>query len=324
MARADLVQPNHLVEERVEHLSDYLTALATVEFVRGREVSRHSKSHVLRWLNGPGGVPWGANPADFDADAVTGTLSSVGRLFGEEAWPRRYFPLDVQGMEHVPQPPVMIVSNHSGGTTIPDVWGFLVAWYRHFGVERPIHPLAHEMIVSTPLIGPYFAKRGILRATNELARTALQDFRRDIMVMPGGDLETWRPWRRRFEVDFGGRRGYARLAIQTGTPIVPVAHAGAHDTFMVLTDGRKIARFLHLDAFARAQVFPVSLALPWGLAIGPLPHIPIPARLHYRIGAPVVPPAIEPGSAPTDEQVRAMDSSVRGAIQSMLDQLKSA
>ena len=284
-------------------------------------MSRHSKSRVLRWLNGSEGVPWGADPADYDATAVEETLGNIGRLFGEEPWPRRYFPLDVQGMDRIPDAPVMVVSNHSGGTTIPDVWGFMVAWYRRFGVQRPLHPLAHEMIVSTPIVGPYFAKRGILRATNELARAALQDFRRDIMVMPGGDLETWRPWRRRYQIDFGGRRGYARLAIKTGTPIVPVAHAGAHDTFMVLSDGRRLARALRLDSIARASVFPVSLALPWGLAIGPLPHIPIPAKLRYRIGAPIAPPILAPGAAPTDAQVRLLDEAVRAEIQRMLDGL---
>ncbi|CAG1771631.1 partial Anthranilate synthase component 1, partial [uncultured bacterium] len=59
--------------------------------------------------------------------------------------PRRYFRVSVRGFERVPPAPVMMVSNHSGGTTVLDAWGFGWAWYRHFGTSRPIHPAAHEI-----------------------------------------------------------------------------------------------------------------------------------------------------------------------------------
>jgi 1-acyl-sn-glycerol-3-phosphate acyltransferase len=282
-------------------------------------MSRHSKSKILRWLHGATGVPWGADPDDYDPGAIDQTLGTVGELFSDARHAHRYFPLEVEGLHHVPRPPVLVVSNHSGGTSIPDVWGFLVAWYRRFGSVRPIHPLAHEMIVSTRLTGPYFARRGILRATRDLALQALRKLH-DVMVLPGGDCETWRPWRDRYRVDFGGRTGYARTALESGVPIIPVAHAGAHSTFMVLSDGRWLAKMLHLKEIARASVWPVHLSLPWGLGFGPLPHIPLPARMRYRIGEPIEPQRL--AASPTDAQVRALDEHVRGTIQSMLDGLR--
>jgi 1-acyl-sn-glycerol-3-phosphate acyltransferase len=284
-------------------------------------MSRHSKCRILRWLNGAAGVPWGANPDDYDPVAIDETLGTVGELFSDESQSRRYFPLEVEGLARIPRPPVMVVSNHSGGTSIPDVWGFLVAWYRRFGSVRPIHPLAHEMIVSTRLTGPYCARRGILRATRDLALAALRRCH-DIMVMPGGDRDVWRPWRDRYRIEFGGRTGYARTALEAGVPVIPVAHAGAHNSFMVLSDGRWLARLLNLEQIARASVWPVHLSLPWGLGIGPLPHIPLPVRLRYRIGEPIEPQRC--GTSPTDAQVRALDEQVRGTIQSMLDGLAHA
>jgi 1-acyl-sn-glycerol-3-phosphate acyltransferase len=284
-------------------------------------MSRQSKGRILRWLQGADGVPWGADPGDYDAAAVDQTLATFGELFGEEGWPKRYFPLELKGIERIPPSPVLVVSNHSGGTTIPDVWGFLVAWYRHFGSARPIHPLAHEMIVSTRLTGPYFARRGVLRATPRLALDALRRSH-DVMVLPGGDAETWRPFSRRYELEFSGRTGYARTAIEAGVPIVPVAHAGAHNTFMVLTDGRWLARALNLKHIARASVWPLHLSLPWGLGFGPLPHLPLPARLRYRIGEPIEPPRLVAGETPSLEQVRELDTRVRNTIQAMLDGLR--
>lgn len=261
-------------------------------------------------------MPWGTDPGVFDADATAKTVARLGKLFG----PGRWFRLDARGFEDVPRAPAMFVSNHSGGTTIPDAWGFGVAWYRHFGSTRPLHPLAHELVLGTDATGRYFARRGILRASMQTARDAMARFGRDVLVMPGGERDTWRPWSRRYQVEFAGRTGYARLALELGVPIVPVANAGAHDTLFVLTDGRRIAHALGLHRLVRADIFPIHLSLPWGLAIGPWPHLPLPVTLRYRIGTAIVPPPIA-GASPTDAEVAALDARVRAAVQVLLDAL---
>jgi 1-acyl-sn-glycerol-3-phosphate acyltransferase len=277
-----------------------------------------SRGRLLQWL-GHDTVPWGTDPGAFDAEAVARTIERAGALFG----PGRYFGLEVHGFENVPAAPAMVVSNHSGGTTIPDVWGFAVAWYRHFGTVRPIHPMAHEIILSTRATGEFFGRRGVLRADRRLAYEVLHDWRRDVMVMPGGDRDTWRPWSERYKVHFGGRTGYARTALRAHVPIVPVANAGAHETLIVLSDGHRIAQALGLQKLARASIFPIHLSLPWGLAIGPWPHIPTPVRLRYRIGKPIAPPDDLPAGAEPDESlVRETDERVRRAVQELLDELR--
>ena len=276
------------------------------------------RSRILDWVHGANDMPWGTAPLDFEPAATQQTVDRAGMLFG----PGRYFGLEVEGFANVPAGPTMVVSNHSGGTSIPDVWGFLIAWYRHFGVQRPIHPMAHEIILSNRHTGVYFAKRGVLRGGRAIALSALRDHGRDLMVMPGGDLDTWRPYSKRYEVRFSGRIGYARLAIQAGVPIVPVANAGAHETLIVLTDGRRFARAIGLHAFARAEVFPVHLSLPWGLTVGPWPHLPTPVTLRYRIGAPIPPPVhLDPEREPDEDVVRAYDAEVQAAVQKLLDEL---
>ncbi len=271
--------------------------------------AKPGKSRLLRWLFPNGTGTFGRRAEDFDPKAVEQTLSRVGRLFGEKS----YFPLEIEGLGRMPDPPVLLVSNHSGGTTIPDVWGLIVAWYRHFGVVRPVHPMAHEIILSTGATRRYFGARGVVDANRETALRVLSEWKRDLLVMPGGDLDTWRPHRDRYKVRFGGRKGYARLAMETNVPIVPVANAGAHDTLFVLSDGRRLAERLHLPHLVRSSIFPVHVSLPWGLAIGPWPHIPVPAKLRYRIGD-----AIAPSEFGTPE---ALDRHVREAIQRQLDVL---
>ncbi len=278
------------------------------------------KGSFLKWFLGDRGAHWATDPGEYTPALVEETVSSMGRLFG----PGRYFGLEIEGWENVPAAPTMLVSNHSGGTTIPDVWGLMIGWYRHFGTGRPCHPLAHEIVMSTRTTARFFSQRGVLKAHPGVAADILTRFRRDLLVMPGGDLDTWRPYSERYTVRFGGRSGYARLALRTGVPVVPVANAGAHETLLVLTDGRKFAKAIGLYDMARAEIFPVHLSLPWGLGIGPLPHLPTPARLRYKIGKPVeVPAGAVPGAEPTEEQVKEYARRVEQAVQALLDQLRA-
>ena len=284
---------------------------------------RREKGSLLRWLH-PEGNDWGANVDDFDPASVDRVRHGLRWLFGT-AEQRRYFRVSVDGWENVVDAPAMIVSNHSGGTLFLDAWGLLFAWYAHFGTSRPIHPAAHEIILGNGVTGSFFAKNGVIRADKRVARRVLTRWDEDLLVMPGGDLDVWRPFSKRFEVQFAGRTGYARLALESGVPVVPLANAGPQETFLVLTDGRRIAEALRLPQLVRAHIWPVHLSLPWGLAIGPWPHLPLPARLRYRFG-PAIHPAdfgVIPGEPVTDEQVAAFDAAVRGGVQAQLDRLRN-
>lgn len=256
---------------------------------------------------------WGTNPDDFDPTFSAQVRAQVAGLFGPEGW----FHLDVKGWENIPPPPALFVSNHSGGTTIPDLWGLMFAWSGH-QETRVVHPMGHDMIFSVEPVARMFARLGVLRARPEHAIDVLTRLRRDVLVCPGGDRDTWRPYRDRYKVRFSGRKGYARIAIRAGVPVVPVAHAGAHETLIVLTDGAPIARFLGLPKAFRAEIFPVHLSVPWGLGVGPMPHIPVPAWLRYRFGAPIHPPT----GMSEDDAVDVLDEQVQAAIQGLLDQLR--
>jgi 1-acyl-sn-glycerol-3-phosphate acyltransferase len=85
---------------------------------------------------------------------------------------------------------------------------------------------------------------------------------------------------------FGGRSGFAQLAMGEGTPIVPIVTAGAGESLLVLSDGERLARALRLDKLLRVKALPTSISLPWGLnigAVGMLPYLPLPTKLHTRV-----------------------------------------
>jgi len=276
----------------------------------GADEVRQSRAFdfVSRFL---GGGP-ALGPAAFEVKQVERLLALIGRAFRPGGW----LEVRARGFENVPSSPVMLVSNHSGGTLIPDVWGFAFAWYRHFGTSRPLHILGHELLFATRASARFFEACGVLRATPHAAREVLVDHRRDLLVLPGGDRDAWRPWRDRYRVHFAGRTGYARLALEAQVPVVPVAHAGAHETLMVLSSGEGLAKRFGLHRVARAEIWPIHLSLPWGLAMGPLPHLPVPTPFRYLLGAPL---ALPSGA----EAVLRLDEQVRAAVQQQLDELEA-
>ncbi|HVU03853.1 MAG TPA: lysophospholipid acyltransferase family protein [Polyangiaceae bacterium] len=199
-----------------------------------------------------------------------------------------YFRAEVRGFERVPRDgPVLFVGNHSGGNVTPDTTVFLLAFNAHFGVERPLYALAHSLVTSWPVIGKWLERWGALTASPTAARRALESGA-SVLVYPGGDVEVHRPFRARYRVDFAGRTGFIRLARDARVPIVPVVSCGGHNTYLPLTDGRKIAKALRLNEIARLEVLPISLALPWGLDVGDFfGHVPLPAKIVIEILEPI-------------------------------------
>lgn len=199
-----------------------------------------------------------------------------------------YFRAEVKGFERVPEEgPLLFVANHSGGNMTPDSIVFTLAFNTYFGVERPLHALAHALVTSYPIIGTLAKKWGIITAGPDAAKAVL-DRGHSVLVYPGGDIEVHRPWTARHEIRFAGRKGFLRLAKEANVPIVPVVSLGGQDTYFPITDGQRIARALKLDKLARLKVLPISIALPWGLNVGDfLGHLPLPAKIRQEILEPI-------------------------------------
>jgi 1-acyl-sn-glycerol-3-phosphate acyltransferase len=198
-----------------------------------------------------------------------------------------YFRADVRGLQHIPEEgPVLLVGNHSGGNVTPDTHVFTLAFTTYFGVERRFHQLAHNLVLSMPGLG-MLRKYGTVAANPVNAERALQEGAA-LLVYPGGDHEVHRPSWESATVDFGGRRGFVRLAKEHGVPLVPVVSIGGQETALFVSRGEWLARLLGLDRMFRLKVLPISIALPWGLNVGDmLGHLPLPAKITIQVLPPI-------------------------------------
>src|SRR4051812_29438274 len=99
----------------------------------------------------------------------------------------KYFEPEVRGLASLPKEgPYLLVGNHSGGLYTPDAWVFVAAYLRHWGMDKPLRPLAHNLLFSVPAVRRALQRLGALPASPENAARALA--RGDmLLVYPGGD-----------------------------------------------------------------------------------------------------------------------------------------
>jgi len=240
---------------------------------------------VARTLD-PLGVVNGSLPEDWlearDPGYIRETLPAL------RAWSDLYFRAEVSGLENIPEDaPVLLVGNHSGGTLIADTFVFAQHFYDHFGPDRRFHQLAHDLVFRLPGVRASLCRFGTVPASPANMRAALA---RDaaLLVYPGGDHETYRPSWEQDKIDFAGRTGFLQLALELGTPIVPVVAIGGQETALFLGQGQRISRMLGLDRALRLKVFPVQVAPPFGLTVLDLPlRVPLPSKIEIRVLEPI-------------------------------------
>jgi 1-acyl-sn-glycerol-3-phosphate acyltransferase len=197
-----------------------------------------------------------------------------------------YFRSEVRGLENIPEEgPCLLVGNHSGGILIVDTFAFAVGFYERFGPQRRFHQLAHDVAARWP--GTGISRWGTVAASHENARRAF-DLGAPVLVYPGGDYETFRPSWHSDRIEFGGRRGFIRLALEAGVPIVPVVAVGGQETALFLTRGERLAKATGWADLTRIKVLPVAIAPPFGATLLDLPvRLPLPAKITIEVLPPI-------------------------------------
>jgi len=221
-----------------------------------------------------------AEPAFQRDPTFLATLVPLMQIFA------RYFDAEVRDLDRVPATgAALLVGNHSGGGLTPDTSAVFAAWYEQRGLDRPLIGLGFDAAFTIPVIGDVMRRMGQVPASAENAGRAL-DQGLPVLVYPGGDHELFRPWTERNRIDFAGRKGFVRLALERRVPVVPVVGHGGHDSVIVLMRGERLAEWLGLKRI-RLGYLPVLWQLPWGLSPpGPL-YLPMPAKITVQVCEPL-------------------------------------
>jgi len=252
---------------------------------------------------------------------VTDELTTQGRAIQQffisvgEAL-ARWTRLDYDGPDALAPGPALIVANHGFGG-IFDLNAFTIAALANRlrpDEDTRVTVLTHQL-AWTLGIGPILEPAGFRPASREAALEGLAAGHH-VIVLPGGDLDAGKDFSRRNEIVFGGRTGFAKIALDAGVPIIPVVVSGAGETLLVLNDGQRLASRLGLPAVTRMKTMPISLSLPYGLSVGVagmLPYLPLPAKMRAAVLDPITPTG--------DETPTALADRVHGAMSTKLDEM---
>jgi len=233
-----------------------------------------------------------------------------------------YFRAKVDGLDNIPDVgPALLVGNHSGGNYIPDSFILGMAFATYFGAERPWFALTHSAVMTMPILGRIMKSFGSIPASRDNADEAL---RRGacVLVYPGGDIETYRPWWKRNEVSLAGRKGFIRTALKAEVPIVPVVNIGSHETGIFISDGQWLCKLLGWDKTFRIKATPIQVGLPWGIWVTDfLPRLLLPAKIEIKVLPAMAFSRTGPAAAADDEYVQECFDEVVRVMQEAHDEM---
>jgi 1-acyl-sn-glycerol-3-phosphate acyltransferase len=198
---------------------------------------------------------------------------------------RRYFRTEVFGAKGLPNGRVLLIANHSGQVPID---GALIGAAMFMDVEPPrfIRAMVEKWSQTLPFVALLFSRVGQVVGVPENAKRLLEQDEA-LLVFPEGARGISKTFDRRYQlVPFG--LGFMRLAIETGTPIVPVAVIGGEEQYPSVANLEALARVLRMPSF---PVLP-QLLLPGGV-------LPLPTRYRIHFGEPMT----FDGDADDDDQV---------------------
>ena len=185
---------------------------------------------------------------------------------------RFYFRTEVFGIERVPEGRVLVIANHSGQIPLD---GVILGTSLVLDAEPPRFPrsMVERWSAELPFVSVLFPRLGQVVGAPENARRLLQQ-EEAIVVFPEGSRGISKTFDKRYQLeDFG--LGFMRLALETRTPIVPVAVIGGEEQYPSLANFRPLAKLFGMPAF---PIIPQAF-------VGML--LPLPTRYRLYFGEPM-------------------------------------
>jgi len=193
-------------------------------------------------------------------------LTVMGFIYSD--WLR----VETRGIENIPEGRLLVIANHAGNTFAWD--GAMLAAAMFFECEPPrmVRGMAEYYLPTIPFFNVFMQRSGTVVGTPENCSQLLEQ-EETIMAFPEGQRGFVKNYAQRYQLQRFGL-GFMRLALETGTPILPVGIVGAEE------QSPGLANIPALGKLVGSPAFPITPLFPWlGLA-GFLP-LPVKFRIHF-------------------------------------------
>jgi 1-acyl-sn-glycerol-3-phosphate acyltransferase len=224
---------------------------------------------------------------------------------------RGWFRVQMRGLEHVPSAgPALVVANHSGVLPLDAVM-LQVGLLDEHPAARSLRMLSADLVYSVPLIGRVARASGHVSASPDEAERLLSAGEL-VGVFPEGFKGIGKPFSDRYHLQRFGRGGFARIAIQTGVPLIPVAIVGAEEIYPMVANWPELAAKLNLP------YFPITPLFPW---FGLLGAVPLPSKWLIEFCDPVPTNGFTPDQCEDAEVIAELADKVKDTIATKIDEL---
>ena len=216
-----------------------------------------------------------------------------------------YFRPDISGCENIPESGgAVLVSNHV--TLAIDSMLLSKVIFEQTG--RLIRPTVDKFTIQMPFLREWALRMGCVAGHRENA-VRLCEAGELVLSYPGGAREALKPGKDAYRLLWKGATGFARVAIRTGVPIIPIASVGGDDAFATLAEDNVLAR-----KFMGSEKYTAPLFAGLGL-------LPLPVKFVFTVGKPIV-HGLKPEQADDDAAVAALCERARAALEELVDETR--
>jgi 1-acyl-sn-glycerol-3-phosphate acyltransferase len=180
-------------------------------------------------------------------------------------------------------------------------------WNEH-PTQRVVRILFSTWFASLPFFSALFVKLGHVPLTVENGLRLLEQ-EQLVAAFPEGRGGISKTIWQRYQLSSFGRGEFAKMALATQSPILPVAVVGAEETYLSIAQSPTAARLTGLPHF------PITLRFPW---LGLLGLVPLPTKWTIDFGPPILSEG-GPQAAMDLMQIAALSDKVRATVQEMID-----
>jgi len=216
---------------------------------------------------------------------------------------RYYFRVETTGIERMPAGRVLVVGNHAGQLPF-DALMLFMALLLEAEPPRIARPMGEYWIPRIPFFSVAAARSGALVGTPANCVHMLENDE-CVMVFPEGVRGMNKVYSERYRLQRFGK-GFMRLALETGTPVLPVGIIGSEEQQPAVANLDGLARLLGVPAL------PITLGFPW---LGPLGLLPLPVKLQIHFGEPL---HFSGSASEDDPSIERRVDAVKAAIAALL------
>ena len=241
---------------------------------------------------------YGFDPFGLSLDWVRDTVLPGLLLY------RYYFRVETHGIDRLPSGRVLVIANHAGQLPF-DGMMLQTALLMEAEPPRIARAMGEYWIPQLPLVSFAAARSGAMVGTPHNCAQMLHHGE-CVAVFPEGVRGMNKLYRDRYQLQRFGL-GFMRLALETHTPIVPVAIVGSEEQQPSFANFGGLAKLLGMPAF------PITLGFPW---LGPLGLLPMPVKYRIYFGEPI---SFQGDADEEDAAIQSRVDVVRHEITAMLE-----